>query len=44
MMGSRDIIDINLGPIENKRIGSASSAESESLEGDRLSMYIYNVK
>ena len=35
MSGSREIIDMNLGPVESKRVSSASSVEGETTPDEK---------
>lgn len=39
MSGSREIIDMNLGPVESKRVNSASSLEGETTPDEKRGNY-----
>lgn len=39
MSGSREIIDMNLGPVESKRVSSASSLEGETTPDEKRGIH-----
>jgi hypothetical protein len=41
MSGSREIIDMNLGPVESKRVSSASSLEGETTPDEKKGIKLY---